>query len=418
MIKPLLFSLLTLVALHSVSVTASQVEVMHWWTSSGELAALDELRNKVEQTNNTWQNFAVKGGGGDTALTVLRSRAVSGNPPTAALIKGHNIQEWAKLGFLATLDELAQRQQWDEKLPAFIQPVMKYQGHYIAVPINIHRVNWLWINAATFRHANIAIPATLEQLISALPKLKVAGIEPIAHTSEPWADAILFESISLSVLGAEKYRQAFVALDPAVLTSSEMLKAFAKLRTISLFIDENAKGRSWDQASQMLANGNAAMQIMGDWVAGELIKTNQQLGTDILCVVFPGSQGSFSYNIDSFAFFKLKGVSTQAQQAQSSFASTILTPELQSAFNAKKGSLPIINDANMGNFNSCSQQAKRDYQEAQRNNSLVPTFSQAMATTTYVQSAIARVISNFIYDKTITNEQAVRQLANAIKAAQ
>ncbi|MFT5880799.1 MAG: glucose/mannose transport system substrate-binding protein [Moritella sp.] len=418
MIKPLIFSLLTIAALNSIATHASQVEVMHWWTSDGELNALNELRNKVEQTNNTWQNFAIKGGGGNTALTVLRSRAVSGNPPTAALIKGHNIQEWAKLGFLTTLDELAQRQQWDTKLPAFIQPVMKYQGHYVAVPINIHRVNWLWINAAAFRHANIGIPTTLEQLISTLPKLKVAGIQPIAHTSEPWADAILFESISLSMLGAEKYKQAFVALNPAVLTSVEMLRVFAALRTISLFIDEDAKGRSWDQASQMLANGNAAMQIMGDWVASELMKTKQQLGTDILCAVFPGSQGSFSYNIDSFAFFKLKGVSTQTQQAQNAFASTILTPELQSAFNAKKGSLPIINNVDMANFNSCSLQAKRDYQEAQSNNALVPTFSQAMATTTYVQSAITRVISNFIYDKKITNEQAVKQLENAIKAAQ
>ncbi len=397
---------------------ASQVEVLHWWTSGGELDALSELQNKVEETDNTWLDFAIKGGGGNSALTVLRSRAVSGNPPTAALIKGHNIQEWAKLGFLTSLDDIAKQEQWDAKLPAFIQPVMKYQGHYVAVPINIHRINWLWFNDTVFKKANIAIPRDLTELITALPQLEVAGYLPIAHTSEPWADAILFESISLSILGAEQYKQAFVDLNPQVLASPAMIQAFSKLRTISLFIDANAKNRTWEQSTKLLIEDKAAIQIMGDWVAGKLLQEKQQLNTKIRCIAFPGTEGTFSYNVDSFAFFKLKSVSSEVKQAQNTLASIILTPELQRDFNAKKGSLPIIETADARNFNACTLQAYQDYQQATRDNTLVPTFSQAMATTTYVQSAITQVISNFIYDKSITNEAAVVQLANAIKAAQ
>ncbi|EDM64855.1 putative ABC-type sugar transport system, periplasmic component [Moritella sp. PE36] len=405
-------------SLFTFSATASQVEVLHWWTSGGELDALSELQNKVEETDNTWLDFAIKGGGGNSALTVLRSRAVSGNPPTAALIKGHNIQEWAKLGFLTSLDDIAKQEQWDAKLPEFIKPVMKYQGHYVAVPINIHRINWLWFNATIFNNANIAIPRDLTELITALPQLEVAGYLPIAHTSEPWADAILFESISLSILGAEQYKQAFVELNPQVLASPAMIRAFAKLRTISLFIDDNAKNRTWEQSTKLLIEDKAAIQIMGDWVAGKLLQEKQQLNTKIRCIPFPGTAGTFSYNVDSFAFFKLKSVSSEVRQAQNTLASIILTPALQRDFNAKKGSLPIIETTDKGNFNACTQQAYQDYQQATRDNTLVPTFSQAMATTTYVQSAITRVISNFIYDKSITNQAAVVQLVNAIKAAQ
>jgi len=412
----ILFILLSM--LFSISATASQVEVLHWWTSGGELDALSELQDKVEETDNTWLDFAIKGGGGNSALTVLRSRAVSGNPPTAALIKGHNIQEWAKLGFLTSLDDIAKREQWDSKLPDFIKPVMKYQGHYVAVPINIHRINWLWFNATVFKQANIAIPRDLSELITALPQLEVAGYLPIAHTSEPWADAILFESISLSMLGAEQYKQAFIDLNPQVLTSPAMIRAFAKLRTISLFIDDNAKNRTWEQSTKLLIEDKAAIQIMGDWVAGKLLQEKQQLNTKIRCIEFPGSEGIFSYNVDSFAFFKLKSVSPEVRQAQNTLASIILTPALQRDFNAKKGSLPILNTLDERQFNACSQQAYQDYQQATRDNTLVPTFSQAMATTTYVQSAITRVISNFIYDKSISNEAAVVQLTNAIKAAQ
>lgn len=400
------------------SASASQVEVLHWWTSGGELDALSELQEEIKKTDNTWLDFAIKGGGGNSALTVLRSRAVSGNPPTAALIKGHNIQEWAKLGFLTSLDDIAKHENWDNKLPEFIKPVMKYQGHYVAVPINIHRINWLWLNTSVFNQANIAIPQDLEQLIKVLPQLKAAGYLPIAHTSEPWADAILFESISLSILGAEQYKQAFVDLNPQVLVSPAMIQAFAKLRTISLFIDDNAKNRTWEQSTKLLIHDSAAMQIMGDWVAGKLLQEQQQLNTKIRCIEFPGSEGDFSYNIDSFAFFKLKSVSQEVKKAQNTLASIILTPTLQRDFNAKKGSLPIINTLDESQFNSCSQQAHHDYLQATHDNTLVPTFSQAMATTTYVQSAITRVISNFIYDKSISNDAAVVQLANAIKAAQ
>ena len=330
----------------------------------------------------------------------------------------NNIQVWAKLGFLTLLDVIAKQEQWDAKLPEFIKPVMKYQGHYVAVPINIHRINWLWFNATIFNKANIAIPRDLAELITALPQLEVAGYLPIAHTSEPWADAILFESISLSILGAEQYKQAFVELNPQVLASPAMIRAFAKLRTISLFIDDNAKNRTWEQSTKLLIEDKAAIQIMGDWVAGKLLQEKQQLNTKIRCIPFPGTAGTFSYNVDSFAFFKLKSVSSEVRQAQNTLASIILTPALQRDFNAKKGSLPIIETTDKDNFNACTQQAYQDYQQATRDNTLVPTFSQAMATTTYVQSAITRVISNFIYDKSITNQSAVVQLVNAIKAAQ
>ena len=61
-----------------------EVEVLHWWTSGGEAASVAVLKQLLEAEGYTWKDFAVAGGGGDQAMTVLRSRAVAGNPPTAA----------------------------------------------------------------------------------------------------------------------------------------------------------------------------------------------------------------------------------------------------------------------------------------------------------------------------------------------
>ena len=96
---------------------AGEVEVLHWWTSGGEKRAADTLQKLVEQKGHTWKDFAVSGGGGEAAMTVLKTRAVSGNPPSAAQIKGPDIQEWGELGLLANLDDTAKAERWDELLP-------------------------------------------------------------------------------------------------------------------------------------------------------------------------------------------------------------------------------------------------------------------------------------------------------------
>ena len=72
---------------------AGEVEVLHWWTSAGEKRAAETLKKLVEAKGHTWKDFAVAGGGGEAAMTVLKTRAVSGNPPAAAQIKGPDIQE-------------------------------------------------------------------------------------------------------------------------------------------------------------------------------------------------------------------------------------------------------------------------------------------------------------------------------------
>ena len=54
--------------------------MLHWWTSGGEAKSVASLKSSLEKKGVTWKDFAVAGGGGENAMTVLKSRAVSGNP--------------------------------------------------------------------------------------------------------------------------------------------------------------------------------------------------------------------------------------------------------------------------------------------------------------------------------------------------
>ena len=154
-------SVLALASLGAVATSAARagdLEVLHWWTSGGEAKAAGELRATMQKKGHNWKDFAVAGGGGDSAMTVLKSRVVSGNAPAAAQIKGPSIQEWAREGVLANMDAVAKAEKWDDLLPKVIADGLKYKGNYVAAPVNVHRVNWLWANPEAFKKAGAKLP--------------------------------------------------------------------------------------------------------------------------------------------------------------------------------------------------------------------------------------------------------------------
>ena len=89
-----IFIAIAAASLMASAATAAEVEVLHYWTSGGEAKSVAELKKIMEAKGHVWKDFAVAGGAGDAAMTALKARVVSGNPPTAAQIKGPSIQEW------------------------------------------------------------------------------------------------------------------------------------------------------------------------------------------------------------------------------------------------------------------------------------------------------------------------------------
>ena len=416
-----LATVISLASLLPVSAMAADskgtVEVVHWWTSGGEAAAVNVLRDLVNEAGYTWKDGAVAGGAGSAAMTVLKTRVVSGNPPGAAQIKGPDLQEWGALDLLSPLDEVAEANNWDQLLSKTVSDTMKYDGHYVAVPVNIHRVNWLWINPKVFEKAGIEkAPTTLEELYAAGDKLKAAGFVPIAHGGQPWQDSTVFEGLVLGIMGPDGFHKAFVEHDKATLTSPQMAEVFAALKKLSTYMDDNRAGRDWNLATAMVIDGKAGMQIMGDWAKSEWTASDKVAGKDYQCVPMPGTAGSYTYNIDSIAMFKLKDEGDIA--AQHALARIALEPKFQYVFNKNKGSIPVRSDLDMSEFDSCAQASMDDFKEADKNGNLEPSMAHSMATNLAVQGAIFDVVSNFMSEKNADPSKAGAQLYAAIKSAQ
>lgn len=396
-------------------VNAGEVEVLHWWTSGGEARSIEVLKQTLKAQGHQWHDFAIEGGGGESAMTVLATRAISGNPPSAAQIKGHDIQEWANLGLLADMNGIARQEHWDDYIPPVIANIMKWKGNYVAVPLNIHRVNWLWVNTALFNKYHVSIPHSLNEFYQVADQLKAHQVIPLAHGGEPWQDATLFEVVALDVLGPEQYRKAFVDLDLSVLNSAAMIKVFKNFKRLSGYVDVKSRGRDWSTTTSLFISNQAAMQVMGDWVKGELSATDKVVGKDYQCVAAFGTSGQFIYDVDSIMFFQLQEPS--AIDAQNALARTVLTPDFQKIFNLNKGSIPVRNDADLTDFDLCAQTSHREFLRASEHDTLVPSLAHGMATTSYAQGAMIKVISNFFHDSNSDPVLGAYQLAKVVQAA-
>jgi glucose/mannose transport system substrate-binding protein len=390
------------------------VEVLHWWTSGGEAKAVGELKKSFEAQGGVWTDSPIAGGGGDAAMTALRARVMAGNPPSAVQLKGPGIQEWAEIKALADVEDVGTKEKWDTVLPPVLAKIMKYQGKYVGAPVNIHRVDWIWANPQLLAKVGIAsMPKTWDEFNADADKLKAAGITPLANGSDPWQGLTLWDVVALGVGGADFYNKAIVQLDPQALTSDTMVKVFDQMRRMRGYVDAGFAGRSWDLATGMVMNGQAAFQIMGDWAKGEFAAAGKTPGNDYICAPAP-DQGGYILNSDSFVFFKVAGA--DRIEGQKVLSSLVMSPAFQETFNLAKGSIPARTDVSLAKFDSCAIKSHEDLVAAIKDNKLVPSLSQEMAIPRTYRGEFLDLVTHFD-NSDMKPQDAVNELAAAIKRA-
>ena len=170
-----------------------EVQMLHWWTSGGEAAALNVLKQDLAKEGYAWKDVPVAGGGGEGAMTALKAMVAAGNPPTASQILGYFAVDYAEAGKLGDITSLATKEDWAKVVPTALQKFTTTNGKWDAVPVNIHSVNWVWINKAVMDKIGGKEPTNFDEFIALLDKAKAAGVIPLALGGQPWQEATLFE---------------------------------------------------------------------------------------------------------------------------------------------------------------------------------------------------------------------------------
>ncbi|MQY49147.1 extracellular solute-binding protein [Rhizobiales bacterium RZME27] len=392
---------------------AEEVEVLHWWTAGGEAAALNVLKENLAKEGVSWKDMPVAGGSGVQAMTALRARVTSGDPPTAVQMLGFDIRDWAEQGVVGNLDDLAEKQGWGKVIPEALQAFSKYDGHWIAAPVNVHSTNWLWLNKAAFDKAGGKEPANIDELIALLDKFKEQGLTPLAHGGQPWQDGTLWESVVLSTGGMDFYKKAVIDLDPAALSGDQMKKVFDTMSKLRTYFDPNFSGRDWNLSTALVIEGKAGAQQMGDWSKGEWLRANKKPGTDFVCMRFPGTQGNVLFNADQFVMFD---VGDAKRDAQMKLASAVEDPAFQIAFNTVKGSVPARTDVPGDQFDDCGKKGIKDVADAAKAGTLVGSLAHGYAQPGAIKEAVFDVITQHLNGQ-IDTATALKRLPEAVAAA-
>jgi glucose/mannose transport system substrate-binding protein len=405
-----------LLSTNSLTIAAhaeGSVEVMHFWTTGGEAAALKAVKDKVEAGGVKWVDAPVAGGGGDAAKAALQARISGGNPPAAMLMLGQNIIDWAKAGMLADLGDVAKAGDWENALPDAVKQFAKVDGKWVSAPTNIHRVNMVWASKAAFDKIGAQPPKTWEEFNALAPIFEKAGIIPLAHGGQAWQDLTLFDSVALGIGGPDFYRKAFVEQDDATLKSDVMKAVFDEMRLLRGMVDKDFSGRDWNLATAMVIEGKAAMQIMGDWSKGEFTNAKKQADVDFLCFPAPGTSGDFTFLINSFSMFEQP--TPESKQSQTVLANAIMDKGVQNKFNIAKGSIPAVIGTPEDGFDTCAKKNVADLAEASKANTALPTVAYTHAANAAVTGAITDVVTKH-FNSDMSSADAVEALAKAVAA--
>ncbi|MCH8617957.1 ABC transporter substrate-binding protein [Undibacterium sp. TS12] len=354
--KPVLRSLLATLLIAPAffaHAAGEKAEVLHWWTSGGESAAVAKFAGAYRAAGGIWTDTAIAGG--DQARSVAINRMVGGNPPTAAQFNvSRQFQDIVDQGMLSNVDEVASKENWDKILPEPIRDSIRIKGHYYAVPVNIHMPAWIWYSKSAFKKAGIdKEPATPDEMFAALDKLKAAGLIPLAHGGQPWQETIVFLAMLANVGGKDLYLRVIRDRDAAAMNTEAFRKVLLSFKRLKSYVDTGSPGRNWNDSTALLISGKAGMQIMGDWVMGEFVAARQVAGREFGCI--PGLGQNAPYLIQGDVFVFPKTANADQLRSQKLLAGVLVNPVVQVEFNKLKGSIPVRSDLDASQMNLCAR---------------------------------------------------------------
>ncbi len=389
---------------------AGKLEIFSWWTAGGEAEGLNALYKvfSAKYPNVEIINATVAGGAGSAAKAVLATRMQAGDPPDSFQVHaGHElIDSWVKAGKMEPVTFIFKDNNWLDKYPKGVIDILSYEGEIWSVPVNIHRSNVLWYNKKVFADNGVTPPTNFDEFFAVADKLKAAGVTPLALGDNGiWAATHLFESVLLGTMGPDKYRGLWTG--ETDWNGPEVKSALETFAKIMGYVNEDHAALSWDQAAQLVADGKAAMTIMGDWAEGYFKSIGQTPDVEFGYVPSPGTKGSFIMLSDSF------GLPKGAKNRDNGIAWLTVcgSKEGQDAFNPLKGSIPARTDADRSLYDVYLQSAMDDF----ASNQIVPSLAHGAAASEGWVTAINDAMTLFVANLDVAAAQTA--MAQACKTA-
>ncbi len=354
---------------------AGQLEIFSWWTSGGEVEALNAIYAIYSEQYPDVEivNAALTGGAGQggNMKALLETRMQGGQPPDSfqvhlgrELIDSHVVP-----GRMEPLDWLYEEEGLNDVFPQDLIDIASYDGKPYSVPVNIHRSNVLWYRPSKLEAAGIAAaPTTWDEFFAAAEALKAAGIPALAVAeNEPNFSGHVFENILITQFDQAGYLGLF---DGTTSWEDERVtRALDILNQAYDYANTDYLSTSWgDINDRFVADDGPAMMIMGDWTHGVLLS---KAFTDYRWAPAPDTAGIFMVLSDSFGL----PVNAPDRDNAVNFLRVCGSREGQDAFNPIKGSIPARTDPDLSKYDEYLLSAMEDF----KSNTLLPSIQHGAA---------------------------------------
>jgi glucose/mannose transport system substrate-binding protein len=335
------------------------VEVFTWWTAGGEAEGLDAMIDVFNDRYPEYDfvNAAVAGGAGTAARAVLASRLAAGDPPSSW--QGHAgaelIGTYVAADQLEPLNFLFEEEGWLDVLPEAIIPQISEGGDIYSVPVNIHRANVLWYVPDQLDEFGVDAPTTWDEFFDVAEELDAQGVTPLA-LGEQWTVMHLFETVLLGTMDVGTYDGLWDGTTDW--GGPEVAEAIDVFDRVMSYTNADASTLAWDQATQLVIDGDAAFNIMGDWAAGYFGAQGLEPGDGYGWTPVPGTDGVFQWLSDSFVL----PVDAHNRDGAIAWLRVAGSIEGQDAFNPIKGSIPARTDGDRDLYDEYLLSAMDDWE--------------------------------------------------------
>ena len=221
-----------------------RITAISQWSAGSDGAAISALGKLFEDRGGVWQHNPVPGFTTDM-MNKLRAQIMAGDPPAISQLKGPEIAAWSKIAPTVDISPWVKTAGYADKVSAELAKSCQPGGHWIALPLQVYRLNTLFVSTKGMERAKVSkAPTTWAEFNDVAEKMKAAGMIPLANGGTRPDDGQKFE-IALAGISPEVYRRALMQLDTDALNSKEVLAAFEQLRKFANYMNPNIAAQPW-----------------------------------------------------------------------------------------------------------------------------------------------------------------------------
>jgi len=328
-----------------------QAEILHWWSSEGEAAALNVFLDEFKARGGHYYDSSKNN------QTANREEAIDrmskGYPSTLTQWNaGRDVNEFFDFGLTDAITDPALVAKLKRTLPAPVLDAVTHRGKIVAIPINVHSENWLWHSTKLIKQNKEVFTKDWRKLVEHGERLAKQDIPLFAVGDQSWQVRILFTSVLLAI-SRDVHKELYMTTEDTVAGGTEfkdVLTAFSHFAKYSKSFGDG----NWNTQVRAVANNEAGGTFMGDWAKGEFQVLGKTAGVEYGCSLTASDNPSLLLVIDSFILGKVD--IEEEKQGQALMLDIVSDPDVNLQFNALKGSVSPYKKPAADALDICSAQ--------------------------------------------------------------